>query len=159
MCIVLAWFIGSLMSPTNLSKYGSLRYHVVELFKIYDFDDSDLQASAANVLSIVSNVTFPLRLASNAMKMFLEILDSNDLKWQVKIRLIPVIQSQFFRHLTVLSTEMKSEVLNKIAGLLEDSQVEVRNLAGTTLSGLILCSERAAIEGLKVCLVGLLYFC
>ncbi|KAJ3092428.1 hypothetical protein HK102_007439 [Quaeritorhiza haematococci] len=69
--------------------------------------------------------------------------------WHVKVQILPVLQVFFFRHLFLLKNEVVLEVMNSVSDMLEDPQIEVRQLASVTLSGLIRCSQRGAITQLE----------
>lgn len=61
-----------------------------------------------------------------------------------------MLQVFYFRHLFLMSEAIAGRVVEGVAGMLEDGVVEVRILAGVTLSGFIRCSQREAVLGLKV---------
>ncbi|KAI8616672.1 hypothetical protein BC830DRAFT_1117031 [Chytriomyces sp. MP71] len=145
---VLAWMVASYTSPSNTAKYTMLRFQVPEIFKMLEFEDSDLQTSAGAMAIVHAYGAFPLPIATDVLTQVIDILAAEP-KWQVKVKLIPLIQILFFRNLPLLTAAVKSRVLDMVTILLEDTQVEVRTLAGVTLSGLIRCSERDSISALK----------
>ncbi|KAJ3398810.1 hypothetical protein HDU80_008541 [Chytriomyces hyalinus] len=152
---LLACMVASIAFPCNTAKYTFLDYEVPELFRMIEFEDADLQAAASAMTVLYAHVTFPVRRVPHVIQQVLDIL-SSEMKWQVKVKVIPVLQVMFFRNMHCLSSEMKLVILETVAALLDDVQVEVRTLAGATLAGLIRCSERDSIQALKVKFEGVL---
>ncbi|ORY39104.1 hypothetical protein BCR33DRAFT_662528, partial [Rhizoclosmatium globosum] len=146
---VIAWLYGSLGRNPNTSKFTCLEYQIPEIVKMIEYDEAELQKSAAVLSTIYSHAPFPLHLLPRVIHQILDILAQPDLKWQVKLKLIPVLQIIFFKNLIFMTSELKQLILETVSGLLGHSQVEIRNLAGVTLSGLVRCSERSSISSLK----------
>ncbi|KAJ3013403.1 hypothetical protein HKX48_005762 [Thoreauomyces humboldtii] len=71
------------------------------------------------------------------------------IRWQIRWRVLPLLQIFYFRHLYFLDPRTSSSVVEGVASLLADPQVEVRGLASVTLAGLIRCSQREAVLRLK----------
>ncbi|KAJ3067573.1 hypothetical protein HDU98_009213 [Podochytrium sp. JEL0797] len=146
---MIAWVAHSLLRSSNTTKFTCLPLLVPEFLKMIEFEDADLQVTAKSIMHMFAHSPFPLHLLPRAIHQILGFLKEKRWKWQIKLRLIPVLQIIFFRNLMFLTSEMKHLVLETVAELLEDPQVEVRNLAGITLSGLVRCSERESISSLK----------
>ncbi|KAI8805465.1 hypothetical protein BJ742DRAFT_820531 [Cladochytrium replicatum] len=70
--------------------------------------------------------------------------------WHVRRKVLPAIQLLYFHHLFYMSDDLMVQVMRTVGSLLSDPQLEVREYAGQTLSGLIRCSQRGAIETLRV---------
>ncbi|ORZ35198.1 hypothetical protein BCR44DRAFT_60218 [Catenaria anguillulae PL171] len=64
----------------------------------------------------------------------------NGSSWQIKLRVLRYIQVAFFRHLPILLANDREWIVDQVASLLLDPNVEVRTLAGVTLAGLVQCS-------------------
>jgi hypothetical protein len=60
--------------------------------------------------------------------------------WQIKIQIIRVVQIVYFRHLLVFNMINRDEIVDMLFGLLLDPQLEVRILAGVSISGILQCS-------------------
>ncbi|KAJ3061239.1 hypothetical protein HDU98_002852 [Podochytrium sp. JEL0797] len=146
---IIAWVVHSLTRNGTTSKYTCMNLLVPEFFKMMEFDDADLQTTAKAITTIYSHSPFPLHYVPRVMHQLLAILEEPDLKWQVKLKLLPILQVLFFRNLLFLTSPLKHLVLETVSEMLEDPQLEVRNLAGVTLSGLVRCSERDSISSLK----------
>ncbi|KAI9335160.1 hypothetical protein BDR26DRAFT_936675 [Obelidium mucronatum] len=146
---VIAWILGSMAWNATTAKFTCFHLQIPELFKMIDYGDLELQKMAAGIATMYSNLPFPLHFLPQVLDRILALLADPDLKWQVKLKLIPCLQILFFKNLLFLTSEMKVVILDTVSTLLLHPQVEIRNLAGVTLSGLVLCSERASISALK----------
>eukprot|EP00842_Homolaphlyctis_polyrhiza_P003592 jgi/Hompol1/4233/HPOL_001181-RA len=157
------------MSYRVSGLYPYLSDLVTEIFHMQDFWDADLQDRAAAAATYYPNFIHTPRLVDKMMRQLLslasdgyrggveeyenETADSNgqqasaqtavveSARWHLKVRVLPVIQVLFFRHLHLLSNELVDRVLNDVKNLLNDRQLEVRQLASITLAGLIRCSQ------------------
>ncbi|KAI9330364.1 hypothetical protein DFJ73DRAFT_858866 [Zopfochytrium polystomum] len=151
---VLSWLISSLVRPDSSSTFAFLLTNIEELYHMTLFDDVDLQASATAVSSILPMSNLPPALLTPVMEKLLSFVrgDSSDISlsnWHVKVKVLPAVQVLYFYHLNLMSEALRSRVLDTVAGALIDPQIEVRQLASVTLSGLIRCSERKSIADLK----------
>lgn len=70
--------------------------------------------------------------------------------WRVRLSVLPVLQVFYFRNLLNLSDASVKSVLDVLLQCLRDENVEVRETAAKTLSGVIRCSQRERILPLKV---------
>ncbi|KAJ3120038.1 hypothetical protein HK100_000059, partial [Physocladia obscura] len=146
---VIAWLLFSLSRHSTASKFKYLEYQIPEVFKMIEYDDADLQKTASGIAVLYGHMSVPKWLLPRAINQILQALaPDSELKWQAKLKVIPVLQILFFRNVLQLSSEMKALIMDTVSGLLEDPQVEIRNIAGVTLSGLVRCSERASISSL-----------
>ncbi|KAJ3037851.1 hypothetical protein HDV00_001266 [Rhizophlyctis rosea] len=158
---VLAWKAEAVVSHRVSGTYPIIRYIMPEVFLMQDWEDQDLQKMAQSVASVYPQLPHTRQMIPQAIQMLVSVLrnDSNGSnnggesattrRWHVKARVLPVLQVFFFKHLHLLSTDLTMVVMDTVSGLLKDPQVEVRQLASVTLSGLIRCSQRDAIDALK----------
>jgi proteasome activator subunit 4 len=146
---ILSWLFSAL---TSYQTYGISNYLDVAILKVLEMQESSDQ-DLSGIASIVAKI-FPNFLHDGyQLNAIFETLTQVCLKkslqtWHAKIRVLPILQVLFFRHLFLLSTESKSMMMDTLYKLISDSQVEVRQLASITISGLVQCSERSAIESL-----------
>lgn len=77
-------------------------------------------------------------------------------RWQVRLRLLSVIQIIYFNHLYIINENLSKTVMRSVADLLSDSRLEVQNRASETLSGLIRCSNEATVLVLRDRFINLL---
>lgn len=120
-----------------------------EIFLMQDSSDIDLQTLAKHVFQ-VSFPVFPNspEIISELINIYLEFLKkpaTNGESWHRRKRILPALQIVYYQNLHILNRELQQEVLDHVSNLLLDSQVEIRQLAATTLSGLVRCSRRDVI--------------
>lgn len=68
--------------------------------------------------------------------------------WHAKVQVLPMLQVLYFLHLPLIEEPLEARVMACLSALLHDAQVEVRQGAAVTLSGLIRCSQRKSINTL-----------
>lgn len=117
-----------------------------------DYADPELSLMASQVAKLYPNFLNTPELIPTLFRYFLNVCTEPELQktWHIKTRILPILQVLYFRHLHLLASGVKAAVISCLASLIQDQQLEVRKLAGITLSGIIRCSERDAIETLKV---------
>ncbi|KAI9102563.1 hypothetical protein DFS34DRAFT_609661 [Phlyctochytrium arcticum] len=164
---VIAWFASALRSAAVSGLYPYITAILPEILQMQVHGDQDLQQHAQAVAQVYASTTHPRQLIPETVDMLMQLLSAADksssavtdeapssslesgVPWQVRWRTLPMLQIFFFRHLFLLSPEVVNQVMEGVAGLLEDAHLEVRQLASVTLSGLIRCSQREAVEVLK----------
>ncbi|CAG8434329.1 1354_t:CDS:10 [Diversispora eburnea] len=146
---VLAWLYDALTVWQASGTYPLIIPILPSVFSMQDVnDDQDLQAAATHILNIIASFPYPPDMVDSMIEKFIEILTETP-SWHVRVKALPVLQVFFFKHLFMLSEEKMIKVMDVVSGKLKDSQIEVRQLAAVTLSGLIRCSQRDAIASLK----------
>jgi len=69
--------------------------------------------------------------------------------WRIRLSVLPVLQVFYFRNLLNMSDATVERVLDVLLQCLRDENVEVRETAAKTLSGVIRCSQRQSIIPLQ----------
>ncbi|CEJ03873.1 hypothetical protein RMCBS344292_17848 [Rhizopus microsporus] len=146
---VLCWLHEAL---THWRLAGTLPYVIPFLPKLFIMqemnDDQDLQVMATRVLNLIAQMSYPPSMLPTLIDQFLTILTTST-SWHIRIRVLPVLQVFFFKHLFAMSSEQLLRIMQIISRMLLDSQIEVRQLASVTLGGLVRCSQRDAIQTLR----------
>ena len=102
-------------------------------------EDQELQALAYHVFRHIPNI--PHRVGED-----IELIDSlirigrNSQLWHQRLRVLINMQVIYFRRLFLMSREQQRKLFDCVASMLEDTQLEVRLGASSTLSGMIRCS-------------------
>ncbi|ORZ04733.1 hypothetical protein BCR42DRAFT_474389 [Absidia repens] len=110
--------------------------------------DQDLQAMASQVLTLmIAHMTYPPHMLATASGLLTHVLTTSD-SWHLRIRSLPLLQIFFFKHLVASSSDNMA-MMDMVGGLLLDPQIEVRAMAGITLSGMVRCSSRQVLEKLR----------
>lgn len=102
-------------------------------------EDQELQGLAYHVFRHLPNIPHRLGEDSEFIASLIRIGTQSPL-WHQRLRVLINMQVIFFRRLFLLSREQQQGLYDCVAAMLEDSQLEVRLGASTTLSGMIRCS-------------------
>ncbi|RGB33631.1 hypothetical protein C1646_815894 [Rhizophagus diaphanus] len=146
---ILAWLYDALTTWQSTGTYPLILPLLPSVFLMQDVnDDQDLQVMATHVLNIIASYPYPPDMVPMMIDKFVEILTESS-SWHVRVKALPVLQVFFFKHLFMLGKDKTDKVMDVVSGMLKDNQIEVRQLAAVTLSGLIRCSQREAISKLK----------
>ncbi|CAO3588698.1 unnamed protein product [Absidia cylindrospora] len=109
--------------------------------------DQDLQAMASQVLTLMlANMTYPPHMVATASGLLTNVLTTST-SWHLRIRSLPLLQIFYFKHL--LGNQNTMALMDIVGGLLLDPQIEVRAMAGITLSGMVRCSSRQVVAVLR----------
>lgn len=71
---------------------------------------------------------------------------------------MPALVVFFYRNLLSVSPDMATKVMDVLLDCLADKNVEVREMASSSLSGIVRCSQRQQIVPLKVRMSSVLNF-
>ncbi|KAG0021330.1 hypothetical protein BGZ82_011351 [Podila clonocystis] len=145
---VLAWVFQALSGFKVQATYGVVIPLVPELFHMQDIpDDQDLQQLATLSLLQLARFVYPPSMVPEMVDMFCTILRSST-SWHVRNNVLPVVQIFFYTNLYSMDVQMMVKVMDAVSSMLLDPQIEVRQLAATTLSGIVRCSQRDATQTL-----------
>lgn len=110
-------------------------------------EEPDLGKSAVDFFRKLGNLVCPSQYLQFMIDSNANILRSVT-HWHQRLAMLAYIQTFFFRQLFEMSSKQRLQFIEVSAEMLNDSQLEVRNSAAETLSGMIRCSpakEQAAI--------------
>lgn len=146
---VATWVADSL-SGTRLQ--GTLPYiHkglLQEMLAMSDFPDQELAKTAQGALAAYGTMPQSPTSLPVGLGILTDALKTST-SWHLRQTVLPVLQVMFFRHLFSLEPSSIVAVMETIAGMLSDPQIEVRQLAAKSLAGLVRCSQRESIDLLK----------
>lgn len=147
---VLAWLESTLHSFECLQLIPFFPDILLEaLLHMMDIrEDQELQAHAYSAFRHLGNI--PYREGEEqAFVQALIRVGKTAASWHQRLRVLINIQAIYFRHLFLMPRERQRAMYDYVAGQLQDSQLEVRVGAATTLSGMIRCSP----EDLRVTII------
>jgi len=151
----MSWSYNSIRSLQSHILYPYVQKMITVLIDILDYEDTELQEFNINILSMYAQIIYPQSMVEMHINHLLDTIRTTS-SWHIKIRVLPILQVFFFKHLFYITSEMKDKIIQLLADTLQDSRIEVRQLANETLSGIIRCSSRESIEQLKDYFEGLL---
>lgn len=105
-------------------------------------EDQELQGLAYHVFRHLPNIPHRAGEDAELIESSIRIGTSSSL-WHQRLRVLINVQVIYFRRLFQISDEHQKALLDCVATMLEDTQMEVRLGASTTLSGMIKCSPAA----------------
>eukprot|EP00047_Mylnosiga_fluctuans_P011818 m.22942 g.22942 ORF g.22942 m.22942 type:complete len:1805 (-) comp3830_c0_seq1:81-5495(-) len=106
-------------------------------------DDTDIQAACKQALQATSELVLPPALYESVCELLLQSAQSPS--WHIRRRALLFMQVSLFRNYFAAPRE---QMIAAILAMLADEQVEVRTLAGSTLSGCVRCglADAAALR-------------
>jgi len=119
---------------------------VFESFELHD--NAELSGIARAVLTKLSTYQFEQSEVGKLVKTLLGVIESSKDSWRSRLDALPVLQVVYFQNLFYLDVEVIEDIIESLLSLLQDSHLEVREMAATTLSGLVRCSQRRLIKSL-----------
>ncbi|KAI8915629.1 hypothetical protein EDD86DRAFT_186399 [Gorgonomyces haynaldii] len=138
---LLSWYASAFQSargPSICCATSKLLDHVLVMREL---SDTDLQTMAGEIMKLYCNVVYTSWTVGKAVDKFVQLM-RQDMDWQRKNRCLNMIQVFFFRNLGLLSQEMQDALFEAVLERLFEPQLEVRQLAGMTISGMVRCSKR-----------------
>ncbi|KAJ3146965.1 hypothetical protein HDU86_008326 [Geranomyces michiganensis] len=157
---VLAWFVNALLSQPAAAHHAYFPVLLPEVLHMQVWGDLELQQSAQLAARSYANYPHPVQMVPGTLKMILDAATIKpeptttsatsptgsaspaQIRWQMRFRVLPLLQVFYFRHVFLLPTQSAADVTHYVASvILADPHVEVRALASTTLAGLVRCSS------------------
>ena len=141
---VLLWLDSTLSSfeCTQLLQFFP-NIFVEQLLYMMDIrEDQELQGLAYHVFRNIPNIPHRSGDDADLIATLIRIGTTSPL-WHQRLRVLINMQVIYFRRLFLISQEHQMKLLSCVATMLEDTQLEVRLGASTTLSGMIRCSPAA----------------
>jgi proteasome activator subunit 4 len=117
------------------------KYILPEILHMMDVkEEVELMSSAASMLRYIGNAPYSPDLIPGMVEAIVRI-GTERRQWHHRLRIMVVIQVFYYRQLFVLSNDDRKRLFNVVIILLNDSQLEVREAASTTLSGMVQCTK------------------
>ncbi|KAK9369687.1 hypothetical protein V1509DRAFT_561786 [Lipomyces kononenkoae] len=141
---MMLWFSSWLQQPccAQLLPYFP-KIILPELLNLLDIkEDTEVTQLAVAMFKHFGNVPCPPHLLEDIIAGIVEIATTSN-TWHQRLRVLAAVQVFYFRQLFLLSTKSRRVLFDCVSQLLSDPQLEVRDTAATTLSGMIRCSPAA----------------
>ena len=126
-CMVMLPFVAKYILPETL--------HMMDVK-----EEVELMASASATLKHIGNAPFAPELIPGMVEA-IEKIGIERGQWHHRLRILMVIQVFYYRQLFVLSKSDRKRLFDVVIVLLNDSQLEVREAASATLSGMVQCTK------------------
>ncbi|KAF8898398.1 hypothetical protein BD779DRAFT_1607219 [Infundibulicybe gibba] len=146
---VCKWLYLTLHDIHAISVFDYILPLMPELFRFTEVNDNDeLAARASTLLVRMCGVTPPTSMIDSLLDAIFEAIQSSP-SWRVRLKALPLMQVFYFRQVALISETKVVEILEVLCKCLDDEVVEVREMAATTLSGILRLSPRRSVLTLK----------
>jgi len=120
-----------------------------EILRMSELNDSaELQKYSSAVLYVLSAVTPPSGYMDVIVDHFLESIKGSA-SWRIRVKALPALIVFFYRNIMSISHDVTRKIMDGLLDCLADENIEVREMASKTLSGVVRCSQRGSIIPLK----------
>ncbi|KAJ6574791.1 hypothetical protein B0H19DRAFT_1254444 [Mycena capillaripes] len=138
-----------LVDSSAISVFDYILPLMPELFRFTEVNDNeDLATRGNDVLVQMCGVNPPRSLINPIIDGIFEAIQ-NAPSWRVRLKALPLVQVFYFRQLPLISEGKVIEILEVLCKCLDDEVVDVREMAATTLSGILRLSPRRHILTLR----------
>ncbi|TIA90807.1 hypothetical protein E3P99_01381 [Wallemia hederae] len=146
---VLRFIWDALHDSTRCSFYPISIELLPDFFNMRELSDSpDLQATAQSVLSLFAVIPPPREYSEPVVRTLLDVVGSST-RYRVRLHVLPITAVFYFFQLPHISQSTIMGVMEELYKLLRDQNIEVRERAAETLSGIVRCSQRSYTLDLK----------
>lgn len=113
-------------------------------------DNQELSRMARQALTTITTLHYgPGGLSAQLIRQLLTILEQSTESWRVRLDALSILQVAYFQNLFYLGPADVRGIVDVLLKLLKDLHPEVREMAATSLSGIVRCSQRKMITDLK----------
>lgn len=146
----LLWISTTMGDHRNSALAGEVIKYIPDIFAMLELhDNKELSALARAVLTKISTYPFTSEYAARLIDTLLHVTRSSMDSWRARLDSLPVLQVIYFQNLFYLDERLINSIVELLLELLKDRHLEVREMAATTLSGIVRCSQRRLIKTLK----------
>ncbi|KAF9036519.1 hypothetical protein BDZ89DRAFT_1100671 [Hymenopellis radicata] len=147
--MVCKWLFQSIHDVHAISVFDYILPLMPELFRLTEVNDNDELANIANLLLVrMCGVTPPRALINPLLDAIFDAIRTSP-SWKVRLKALPLVQVFYFRQVPLISEVKVVEILEVLCKCLDDEVVEVREMAASTLSGILRLSPRRSVLTLK----------
>jgi proteasome activator subunit 4 len=146
---VCKWLFQTIHDTNATSGFDYILPLMPEIFRFTEVNDNDDLAQRANTLLVrMCGVTPPRSMINTILGTIFEAIQCSP-SWKVRLKALPLVQVFYFRQVPLISEVKVVEILEVLCKCLDDEVVEVREMAATTLSGILRLSPRHSVITLK----------
>lgn len=146
---LLRWLWVSFYSPQGPLIFPYVHPLLPEIFRMSELSDNpELQSHSQAVLYILSAVSPPQESIEAISINFVNAISSST-SWRIRLNSLPILVVFFYRNLMGISDASAAMIMNLMLNCLSDDNVEVREMASSSLSGIVRVSQRQSIIPLK----------
>ncbi|KAJ7783436.1 hypothetical protein DFH07DRAFT_995453, partial [Mycena maculata] len=138
-----------LLDASAIAVFDYILPLMPELFRFTEVNDNeDLATRGNDVLVQMCGVNPPRSLINPIFDAIFDAIQ-NSPSWRVRLKALPLVQVFYFRQLPLIAGVKVIQILEVLCKCLDDEVVDVREMAATTLSGILRLSPRRHIITLR----------
>ncbi|KAI0961190.1 hypothetical protein AcV7_000358 [Taiwanofungus camphoratus] len=147
--MVCKWLYQMVHDTNAVAAFDYIHPLMPEIFRFTEVNDNDDLSQRAELLLVrMCGVTPPRQLINPLLDAIFKAIQSSP-SWRVRLKILPLVQVFYFRQVPLISDVKIVELVEVVCRCLDDEVVEVREMAATTLSGIIRLSPRRSVLALK----------
>ncbi|KAI0374438.1 hypothetical protein BV20DRAFT_1049238 [Pilatotrama ljubarskyi] len=147
--LVCKWLFQLIHDTNAVSAFDYILPLMPELIRFTEINDNDDLAYRAKLLMVrMCGVIIPRQFIDPLLEQIFSAITTSP-SWRVRLKILPLVQVFYFRQAFLISDAKLVEMVEVICRCLDDEVVEVREMAATTLSGILRLSPRRSVIALK----------
>ncbi|KAM5538277.1 hypothetical protein V8D89_008164 [Ganoderma adspersum] len=147
--LVCKWLFQMVHDVNAVSAFDYILPLMPELVRFTEVNDNDEFAYRAKLLMVrMCGVIIPRQYINPLLDEFFSAIQTFP-SWKVRLKIIPLVQVFYFRQSFLIGDTKLVEMVEVVCRCLDDEVVEVREMAATTLSGILRLSPRRSVLALK----------
>ncbi|CDO70270.1 hypothetical protein BN946_scf184942.g70 [Trametes cinnabarina] len=147
--LVCKWLFQLIHDTNAISAFDCILPLMPELICFTEVNDNDELVYRAKLLMVrMCGVIIPRQFVDPLLDEIFTAITTFP-SWKVRLKILPLVQVFYFRQSFLISDAKLVEMVEVICRCLDDEVVEVREMAATTLSGILRLSPRRSIIALK----------
>ncbi|KAI0651592.1 hypothetical protein C8Q79DRAFT_934115 [Trametes meyenii] len=147
--LVCKWLFQLIHDTNAVSAFECILPLMPELIRFTEVNDNDELAYRAKLLMVrMCGVIIPSQYIDPLLDQIFGAITTFP-SWKVRLKILPLVQVFYFRQSSLIGDAKLVEMMEVICRCLDDEVVEVREMAATTLSGILRLSPRRSVVALK----------
>ncbi|KAI0768547.1 hypothetical protein BD413DRAFT_614418 [Trametes elegans] len=147
--LVCKWLFQLIHDTNAVSAFDCILPLMPELIHFTEVNDNDELTYRAKLLMVrMCGVIIPRQFIDPLLDEIFTAITSSP-SWKVRLKILPLVQVFYFRQSSMIGDGKLVEMVEVICRCLDDEVVEVREMAATTLSGILRLSPRRSVIALK----------
>ncbi|KAI0639143.1 hypothetical protein C8Q77DRAFT_1152142 [Trametes polyzona] len=147
--LVCKWLFQLIHDTNAVSAFDCILPLMPELIRFTEVNDNDELAYRSKLLMVrMCGVIIPPQFVEPLLDQIFSAITTFP-SWKVRLKILPLVQVFYFRQSFLIHDAKLVELVEVICRCLDDEVVEVREMAATTLSGILRLSPRRSVIALK----------
>lgn len=146
----LQWLFDHMISLVDRGMPDAAIDFLPDLVEMSEIHDNDMVLTAANAsMALINTAHHPPDRAAYLVKVILGVIQTAHESWRLRLHALGSLQVVYYLNLYYLSPDTVELILDQVLAALSDPQPEVADIAATTLSGIVRCSQGKLLDRLR----------